>query len=79
MNQYYKKPVLLVEFDESIDFRLQDIAIDKSLGADISPQSVMSKLSLLILHFPNLQILWSKGPEHTAEIFQDIKSKLPGD
>ena len=42
-------------------------------GGDISPASVISKLSLLTLHFKKLQILWSKSPQHTAEIFRALK------
>ena len=78
MNQFYKKPVLLIEFDESIPFKLQDIEKDTTAGAEISAQSVISKISLLTLHFPNLQIIWSKGPMHTAEICRDLKKNLPG-
>ena len=36
MNQFYKKPVLLIEFDESIPFKLQDIEKDTTAGAEIS-------------------------------------------
>lgn len=39
----------------------------------MNPASIISKITLLTLHFPNLQILWSKGPSHTAEIFRDIR------
>ena len=42
-------------------------------GGDISPASVISKLSLLTLHFKKLQIIWSKSPQHTAEIFRALK------
>jgi len=39
---------------------------------------VISKITLLTLHFPNLQIIWSKSPRHTAEIFMDLKRSLEG-
>lgn len=78
MNQFYKKPVLLIEFDESIPFKLQDIEKDTTAGAEISGQSVVSKISLLALHYPNLQIIWSKSPQHTAEICRDLKKGLHG-
>lgn len=47
-------------------------------GAEISSQSIISKISLLTLHFPNLQIIWSKSPKHTAEICADLKKNLVG-
>lgn len=54
MNQFYKKPTLLIEFDDNIPFKLQDPAGAPQNGADISPSSVISKISLLSLHYPNL-------------------------
>jgi hypothetical protein len=36
MNQFYKKPVLLIEFDEGIPFKLQDIDKNVVAGAEIS-------------------------------------------
>ena len=71
MVRYYKKPVLLIEFDESIPFKLYETN-DSALGGELNSQSIISKITLLTLHFPTLQILWSKGPSHTAEIFKDI-------
>ena len=73
MTRYYKHPILLIEFDESIAFKLIDSAAEMTAGGEINPASVISKLSLLTLHFPNLQIFWSKGPSHTAEIFRELK------
>lgn len=34
----------------------------------------MSKLSLLVLHFPRLRILWSRSLHATAEIFASLKA-----
>ena len=45
-----------------------------SSGGDISPASIISKLSLLTIHFPKLQILWSRSPKHTAEIFRSLRN-----
>lgn len=74
MTRYYKKPVLLIEFDDSIPFRLTDPSqYDSTTGGEVNPSSIISKLSLLTLHFPNLQIVWSKGPQHTADIFKELK------
>ncbi|MFN9909806.1 MAG: hypothetical protein ACK56F_27430, partial [bacterium] len=64
--------ILLIEFDESVEFKMNDPFTQTALlgngmssmasGGDISPASVISKLSLLTLHFKKLQILWSKSP-----------------
>jgi DNA excision repair protein ERCC-4 len=73
MVRFYKRPILLIEFDESIPFKLSDGSNDSALGGDVNPASIISKITLLTLHFPSLQIIWSKGPSHTAEIFRDIR------
>ena len=43
-------------------------------GGDISPASIISKLTLLTIHFKKLQIIWSRSPKHTAEIFRNLKN-----
>jgi DNA excision repair protein ERCC-4 len=73
MNRYYKRPILLIEFDESIPFRLNDPTLEMTTGGEVNPTSIISKLSLLSLHFPNLAIIWSKSPSHTADIFKELK------
>lgn len=74
MVRFYKKPVLLIEFDSTIPFKLYETtASDSAMGGDLNPASIISKITLLTLHFPTLSIIWSKGPAHTAEIFKDIK------
>ncbi len=54
MCRFYKKPVLLIEFDESIPFKLHDSAQESTLGGDVNPGSIISKITLLTLHFPLL-------------------------
>lgn len=44
------------------------------IGDDVTPTNVMSKLSLLVLHFPRLRILWSRSLHATAEIFASLKA-----
>lgn len=44
------------------------------IGDDVSPNSIISKLSLLVLHFPRLRILWSRSLHATAEIFTTLKA-----
>lgn len=45
-------PILLIEFDANKQFRIQN---DEELGQSISPHNILSKLTLLILHFPKLK------------------------
>lgn len=51
MYRFYKKPILLIEFDESVPFKLYDGANESALGGDVNPLSIISKISLLTLHF----------------------------
>lgn len=44
------------------------------IGDDITPNSIISKLSLLVLHFPRLRIVWSRSLHATAEIFATLKA-----
>lgn len=44
------------------------------IGDDVTPTNIMSKLSLLVLHFPRLRILWSRSLHATAEIFASLKA-----
>ena len=85
MERYFDKPILLIEFDESIDFKLQDPYLQGGMqvgsgtsrvyaGGDISPAHIISKLALLTIHFKRLQIIWSRSPRHTAEIFRSLKN-----
>ena len=71
MHRYYKKPVLLIEFDDTVPFKLIDPSFTAEYvpGGELTIVSIISKIAMLTLNFPNLQILWSTGPEHTAELF----------
>mmetsp|Transcript_2511 Transcript_2511/g.3624 ORF Transcript_2511/g.3624 Transcript_2511/m.3624 type:complete len:1030 (-) Transcript_2511:85-3174(-) len=65
----YKRPVLLIEFSRGGPF-----GFDRTYHRDgISIQDMTSKLVLLCLHFPNVRLLWSKGPSFTAELFSSLK------
>lgn len=44
------------------------------IGDDVTPNSIISKLSLLVLHFPRLRIIWSRSLYATAEIFASLKT-----
>ncbi|CAN0842691.1 DNA repair endonuclease UVH1 [Linum grandiflorum] len=71
MVRYYKIPVLLIEFSQDKSFSFQSAS---DIGDDVTPYSVISKLSLLALHFPRLRIIWSRSLHATAEIFAALKA-----
>ncbi|NWQ63050.1 XPF endonuclease, partial [Neopipo cinnamomea] len=74
MCRYYKRPVLLIEFDPNKSFSLIPRG---SLQQEISSNDITSKLTLLTLHFPKLRILWCPSPHATAELFEELKQNHP--
>lgn len=76
MTRFYKKPVLLIEFDPNKSFSLQ-VHGKSSLSSEVSVNDISSKLTLLTLHFPKLRILWCHSPYATAELFDDLKVNHP--
>ncbi|XP_072024102.1 DNA repair endonuclease XPF-like [Amphiura filiformis] len=70
MTRYYKRPVLLIEFDPNKSFALQT---KSTLSSEISYQNLSSKLTLLTLHFPRMRVLWCPSPYATAELFEELK------
>lgn len=40
----------------------------------MTPHNIISKLSLLVLHFPRLRVIWSRSLHATAEIFASLKA-----
>ncbi|XP_052256550.1 DNA repair endonuclease XPF-like [Dreissena polymorpha] len=71
MTRYYKKPMLLIEFDPSKPFSIQG---KYPMSSDVTMQETTSRLSLLTIHFPNLRILWCQSPHASAEIFEELKA-----
>lgn len=71
MSRYYRIPVLLIEFSQDKSFSFLTVS---DIGDDVLPNSIISKLSLLVLHFPRLRILWSRSLHATAEIFATLKA-----
>ncbi|TRY83980.1 hypothetical protein DNTS_006298 [Danionella cerebrum] len=74
MTRYYRRPVLLIEFDPAKPFSL---VARSDLRQEISASDVTSKLTLLTLHFPRLRLLWCPSPYVTAELFQELKHGRP--
>uniref|UniRef100_K7K4W9 ERCC4 domain-containing protein n=1 Tax=Glycine max TaxID=3847 RepID=K7K4W9_SOYBN len=54
--------------------KLLDYLSASDIGDDVTPNSIISKLSLLALHFPRLRIIWSRSLHATAEIFASLKA-----
>ncbi|XP_021673160.2 DNA repair endonuclease UVH1 isoform X1 [Hevea brasiliensis] len=71
MVRYYRIPVLLIEFSQDKSFSFQSAS---DIGDDVTPNSIISKLSLLVMHFPRLRIIWSRSLHATAEIFASLKA-----
>lgn len=71
MSRYYRIPVLLIEFSQDKSFSFQSAS---EIGDDVTPNNIISKLSLLVLHFPRLRVVWSRSLHATAEIFASLKS-----
>ncbi|KDO30046.1 hypothetical protein SPRG_05237 [Saprolegnia parasitica CBS 223.65] len=70
MIRHYQTPLLLIEFNPEKPFALQALG---EITSDIKHNSITSKLSLLVLHFPQLRFLWSKSPHATVELFRLVK------
>ncbi|XP_015913172.1 DNA repair endonuclease XPF [Parasteatoda tepidariorum] len=68
----YKKPILLIEFDQNKAFSMQG---KYYFTSSASSQNVISKLILLTCHFPQLRILWCSSPYATSEMFELLKVK----
>eukprot|EP00798_Chlamydomonas_sp_ICE-L_P001794 gene1794-33214_t len=71
MSKHYKTPILLIEFEGDKAFLLQS---NSELGSDIDARNVVSRIVLLILHFPKLKIVWSRSLHATADLFLSLKS-----
>lgn len=70
MIRHYKTPILLIEFDPARSFSLQSTA---DLGDDIDPRATMSRLVLLVLHFPKLRCVHG---QHVVGTYTGIIQKF---
>jgi DNA excision repair protein ERCC-4 len=79
MQQHYKSPMLLIEFDQNKSFTLEPFAdlsgSLSSMSSSNASSDLQSKLVLLTLAFPKLRIIWSSSPFQTAEIFESLKTQ----
>jgi DNA excision repair protein ERCC-4 len=75
MLQYYKSPMLLIEFDAQKAFTLEPFADYSASSSNLVGSDLQSKLVLLTFAFPRLRIIWSSSPYQTAEIFEELKKQ----
>ncbi len=86
MIRVYKTPVLLIEFDapnKPFSLTLTDEndssrTVNAGHGVPgINPRAITSKLALLVLHFPQLRLLWSRNSMATANLVVALKQDQP--
>ncbi|KAF5287071.1 hypothetical protein FQA39_LY16056 [Lamprigera yunnana] len=71
MSRYYKKPMLLIEFDQNKHFSWQN---QYMISSDSDNFDFQRKLLLLTMHFPKLKIVWSASPYASAQLFEEMKA-----
>lgn len=76
MTAYYKRPMLLIEFDSSSNFSLEPYKDIMRQSKRIS-REIQENITTLVISFPHLRLIWSASPRHTAEIFEVLKHNRP--
>lgn len=80
MFRHYEIPVLLIEFDEDKSFSFEPFNDSKNRAnvltsaSKVSQDDIQNKLTMLLVSFPKLKIVWSSSPYQTAQIFLELKS-----
>ena len=75
---HYSNPLLLIEFDPAKGFVLQSSYAIARREIEVGTKDLLGKLSLLVLHFPKLRLMWSPSPRFTADIFMKLKDRVSG-
>lgn len=75
MTRYYKRPLLLIEFDEakSFNFKARYWSGAQNNGSFQGRPSPLLQLAVLTIHFPLLRIIWSPTPAFSAEMIDQLK------
>ncbi|KAM7536855.1 hypothetical protein Aperf_G00000088066 [Anoplocephala perfoliata] len=55
-------------------FTGRNAVVSADSRTDLDPRHLLPRLVLLVLHFPNLRVLWSVTPYCTAELFAELKA-----
>merc|ERR1712106_976069 len=67
MSRHYLNPSLLIEFDPGKSFALQNTYTVAKREVDVSTHDLLGKIALLVLHFPQLRVIWSPSQRFTAD------------
>ena len=77
MCRYYKRPLLLIEFDDQKSFNFKGKywgnPVISSTSASTGRPNVLVQLVVLTIHFPLLRLVWSPSPHFSAELFDYLK------
>lgn len=76
MIAFYRRPMLLIEFDSSSNFSLEPYK-DIMRQSRAETREIQENITTLIITFPTLRLIWSASPRHTAEIFEVLKHNRP--
>ncbi|XP_027196921.2 DNA repair endonuclease XPF mei-9 [Dermatophagoides pteronyssinus] len=78
MTRHYRKPLLLIEFPEdSFSFQSRiwgNAFLSSQISKSESRPDPLTQLSILIINFPKLQLIWSPSPNFTANIINELKN-----
>ena len=74
MTKFYAHTCLLIEFSADRAFVLQSAS---DIFTELRPSHTCSKISMLVLAFPAMRILWSRSPHATAALFRSLKINHP--
>ncbi|OTF72059.1 hypothetical protein BLA29_008623, partial [Euroglyphus maynei] len=77
LTRHYRKPLLLIEFPEdsfSFNSRIWGNAFLCSQISKESRPDPLVQLSILIIQFPQLRLIWSPSPNFTANIINELKN-----
>ena len=70
MTLHYDNPILLIEYPQHNSFQLNFTHHENEMDT-------CKRLCLLLIHFPQLFIIWSSSPTATAEVFEDLQREQP--
>jgi len=83
----FTKPILLIEFSDTIDFNLNTAELTKNQQnsswidsydfdkRELFKADLKYNLAVLCTKFPRLNLIWSKSAEFTSKIFKSLKDK----
>lgn len=69
--------MLLIEFDQGRSFKFQGSYMLSNDPGGSGTFDIQKKLQLLTIHFPKLKIVWSPSPYASAQLFEELKVRLP--